>query len=452
MLLLRLAAEGACVSFGDAGVLDDGQDDAVVHVQPLRDLLPTVPTEFCPALSQLRREVEDGVVAEEAVPEDEGGFLAGADDDEDGCRFDDGDDVGGDLEGALDAALNDTAGGLGAPAAVHGELDATAAFALVSGALARAGDANFFDAARLAVCSCVLFLPLPSTRVDRLHAIDAALSTQARNAWAGAAHWKAAARPKAAPKDGPAKKKKRTATKRESDLDFGGPPPAPDALAPPPPKRGGADPLALGPAALQRLHAGARDLVLPPDLRVTPGQLRRLFLLEDVAVAAAAKGDEAALEGLGEGYGAQESDDDDYGGFGGDEENEDRFAIPDDPMTPGFQKGRPSVLPTPGRASFSGADGPDLLACGRKVDKVQIAYATRAKKVDVRKLKAQMWRDVEATPGVGLRGRGQQSGAQQRQSDVTMPFYFICLLHLCNEKTLALNADGLKNFAVSTEG
>ena len=67
MLLLRLAAEGACVSFGDAGVLDDGQDDAVVHVQPLRDLLPTVPTEFCPALSQLRREVEDGVVAEKLV-------------------------------------------------------------------------------------------------------------------------------------------------------------------------------------------------------------------------------------------------------------------------------------------------------------------------------------------------------------------------------------------------
>ena len=56
------------------------------------------------------------------------------------------------MEGALDAALNDTAGGLGAAAAVNGELDATAAFALVSGALARAGDANFFDAARLAVC------------------------------------------------------------------------------------------------------------------------------------------------------------------------------------------------------------------------------------------------------------------------------------------------------------
>ena len=69
MLLLRLAAEGACVSFGDAGAVDDGQEDAVVHVQPLRDLLPTVPTEFCPALSQLRREVEDGVVAEEALLE-----------------------------------------------------------------------------------------------------------------------------------------------------------------------------------------------------------------------------------------------------------------------------------------------------------------------------------------------------------------------------------------------
>ena len=191
MLLLRLAAEGACVSFGDSGAVDDGQDDAVVHVQPLRDLLPTVPTEFCPALSQLRREVEDGVDHVEAPVEDEGGFLAGADDDDDGCRFDDGDDVGGDLEGALDAALNDTAGGLGAAAAVNGELDATAAFALVSGALARAGDANFFDAARLAVFMRRPFLP--STRGDgvictpafdprehRLDAVDAALPRSRR--------------------------------------------------------------------------------------------------------------------------------------------------------------------------------------------------------------------------------------------------------------------------------
>ena len=425
MLLLRLAAESGCVSFGDSGAIRDSQDDAVVHVQPLRDLLPSTMTEFCPALSALRREVEDGAPAE-VVQDDEGGFLAGADDDDDGCQFDDHDDAGGDLEGALDAALNDTAGGLGAKCAVHGELDATAAFALVSGALARAGDAKFFDAARLA----------------------------ARNAWAGAAHWKAAARPKAAAPDGPAKKKKRTQAKRESDLDFGGPPPAVDALAPPPPKRGGADPLALGPAALQRLHAGARDMVLPPDLRVTPGQLRRLFLLEDVAVAAAVKDGAAALDGLGDGYGAQDSDDD-FGGFGSDEENDenaDRFAIPDDPMTPGFNKGRPSIMPTPGRASFGGADGPDLLACGRKVDKVQIAYATRAKKVDVRKLKAQMWRDVEAQPASDFAQVVNRVGAQQHQKDVTMPFYFICLLHLCNEKTLSLEADGLKNFAVATEG
>ena len=104
--------------------------------------------------------------------------------------------------------------------------------------------------------------------------------------------------------------------------------------------------------------------------------------------------------------------------IGGDEENEDRFAIPDDPMTPGFQKGRPSVLPTPGRASFSGADGPDLLACGRKVDKVQIAYATRAKKVDVRKLKAQMWRDVEAQPSSDF------AAAASLSASVTMPIPF----------------------------
>ena len=90
--------------------------------------------------------------------------------------------------------------------------------------------------------------------------------------------------------------------------------------------------------------------------------------------------------------------------------------------------------------------------CGRVVDKVQIAYATRAKKVDVRKLKAQMWKQVEATPESDFAQVVSRVAGEQRQKDVTMPFYFICLLHLCNEKTLKLEADGLTNFAVSTAG
>ena len=82
-----------------------------------------------PALSQLRREVRTHAT-DEVAPEDEGGFLAGADDDDDGCRTDDGDDVGGDLEGArLDAALNDNSRWVGRARGKNAdddiELDAT---------------------------------------------------------------------------------------------------------------------------------------------------------------------------------------------------------------------------------------------------------------------------------------------------------------------------------------
>ena len=63
---------------------------------------------------------------------------------------------------------------------------------------------------------------------------------------------------------------------------------------------------------------------------------------------------------------------------------------------------------------------------------------------------------VEEAPESDFAAIVADVAAEQRQADVTMPFYFICLLHLCNEKTLKLDAvdgpDGLKNFAVSTQG
>jgi condensin complex subunit 2 len=36
----------------------------------------------------------------------------------------------------------------------------------------------------------------------------------------------------------------------------------------------------------------------------------------------------------------------------------------------------------------------------------------------------------------------------QTQTDVTLPFYFICVLHLANEKGLALESMGLEDFVI----
>ena len=145
----------------------------------------------------------------------------------------------------------------------------------------------------------------------------------------------------------------------------------------------------------------------------------------------------------------------------------------------------------------------------RKVNKIKIGYAKIAKKVDVKRLKRDLWTELEQTfaknainkndeddkaknqddddalstastvsdPDPVLAGTSggdennndENSAAKttaatattlsfqdtvrdmqmnESQSDVTLPFYFICILHLCNEKGLALESSGLDDFII----
>lgn len=121
----------------------------------------------------------------------------------------------------------------------------------------------------------------------------------------------------------------------------------------------------------------------------------------------------------------------------------------------------------------------------RKVDKIKIGYATAARKVDVKRLKRDLWMELEQTFARDERKKeeskqadetdtvsdsdtyvefGTETGTNimclsfqntvnemrnnQSQSDVTLPFYFICVLHLCNEKGLLLESCGLDDFII----
>jgi condensin complex subunit 2 len=136
----------------------------------------------------------------------------------------------------------------------------------------------------------------------------------------------------------------------------------------------------------------------------------------------------------------------------------------------------------------------------RRVDKINIGYATVARKVDVKRLKRDLWTELEHTfssrkqkyvqeevqkeegkedsenlsdydrDGDVHAGKQNDDGQKletdndgtklsfqdtvrdmqtnQSQSDVTVPFYFICILHLCNEKGLALESSGLDDFVI----
>jgi condensin complex subunit 2 len=150
----------------------------------------------------------------------------------------------------------------------------------------------------------------------------------------------------------------------------------------------------------------------------------------------------------------------------------------------------------------------------RKVNKIKIGYAKIAKKVDVKRLKRDLWIELEHTfannainnnnneeeeaknqddddalstastvsdPDPVLAGTSdgdenenntdEDAAAKttatattattlsfqdtvrdmqmnESQPDVTLPFYFICILHLCNEKGLALESSGLDDFII----
>jgi condensin complex subunit 2 len=128
---------------------------------------------------------------------------------------------------------------------------------------------------------------------------------------------------------------------------------------------------------------------------------------------------------------------------------------------------------------------PDLEGV-RKVEKIKVGYATVAKKVDVKRLKHDLWEELERT----FKERGEMLDesvhaadpleqeitaaptdrsiqkeesdkgpisfqetirdmqSSQSQADVTLPFYFICVLHLCNEKGLTLEPCGLNDFII----
>ena len=134
----------------------------------------------------------------------------------------------------------------------------------------------------------------------------------------------------------------------------------------------------------------------------------------------------------------------------------------------------------------------------RKVEKVRVGYAKVAKKVDVKRLKKDLWHDLETrmseidvnihdssedgshhakfdeeslsvekekdTSYIGSESDSKQKPisfqsvlrrleSEQEQEEVTLPFYFICVLHLANEKGLRLDSDGygLSDFRITKD-
>ena len=130
--------------------------------------------------------------------------------------------------------------------------------------------------------------------------------------------------------------------------------------------------------------------------------------------------------------------------------------------------------------SFDPSSMLNMVDEGRQVGKIDIAYAKRAKKVDVKKLKRRLWnhlQDTVAAPGKedddmndedAMEADSEKDEEEKEQaasftesierlrpelaSNITVPFYFICLLHLANEKGLKLDgSDDLNDFKIEID-
>lgn len=116
----------------------------------------------------------------------------------------------------------------------------------------------------------------------------------------------------------------------------------------------------------------------------------------------------------------------------------------------------------------------------RKVDKVRVKHATVAKKVDVKRLKNDLWKELEVkteskqsidreddeeslahdvttekdlSDMISFQEVVKSLEEKETQEDVSLAFYFICILHLANEKYLKLEngEHGLNDFVISRD-
>lgn len=170
-------------------------------------------------------------------------------------------------------------------------------------------------------------------------------------------------------------------------------------------------------------------------------------------------------------------DDGDGDGDGGFDGNDEEAAAPGGDFTQaGFPLSQDTTLGDSSQGfSFtneSGADqtmfaGDGLVAQPNKVQKIDIAYAKTAKKMDVKRLKTAMWtiltqnpqEDKENAPPDPDNGEKDESRVKQSQSfkglysqlpgklsknmskNLSVSIAFVCILHLANEKCLKMTGD-----------
>jgi condensin complex subunit 2 len=318
--------------------------------------------------------------------------------------------------------------------------------------------------------------------------VVAAGTADTDNMWAGALHWKRGARRRTQANtkktaETPKKSRSKKSAKERVFVDLSAAPDnMSDILRQPPARKTKGDPLQISKTTLAK-HAKA-DNLLPLDAGMGVEKLSSLFLRPNTIL----KGPSTTLsqtsstgKTVGFDMAVETWDNGTDDSFGGGDDDDGGFCFADN-------------------AQDDNANGGDdffvhELHDVRKVDKVHVGHATVAKKVDVKRLKRDLWLELQSCFADSTDNQGDEQDndvdvdaddnevqadeglvdpapplpddeqsahphclsfndavrdldAAKSQADVSLPFYFICVLHLANEKGLRLDSKGLEDFDI----
>jgi len=121
------------------------------------------------------------------------------------------------------------------------------------------------------------------------------------------------------------------------------------------------------------------------------------------------------------------------------------------PPDPSLHPDMPDALPMDTGTPSDPLRGPlKLIDAPPQLEKISINYARVSKSVDVKALKHSLWKEISQKSKKNGLERNFQSVLDAMPthiphdmlSSITVPYYFICLLHLANENNLNLKEEG----------
>lgn len=403
----------------DAAAPDDDDDDDEAHTETAAAPMPTVDDELATFDED---EYDEDVAAREAMLSAQEGALGG---DEDGA--------------AAFMSLDEFAQENGRRASLGGNVGATEEVEVLAPEVAAARG-------------------LLSAHAQKLLHVG--------QRWAGPGHWKFRAPPAGAKSGGGGGEPKGRKARAAFVIDFGeGARLAQELESAAPPAKGSTQ---LTAAA--RAKAKAVETTLPHDYHCSIDVLENLFdkpshrvsyatrrLQRKAARATAMQKETTAIPAPATGVDdrhAEEEFDDDDGAMGGgdffDDNDDDGEMLPDALQDEGLGKAGGDEAPQAVGSGF------EFVAAPTRVAKIDIGYAKRAKQVDIKALKEDVWALLQEES----RGQGKGKGTAPREvsfqrvlgrlhermpaaklEEVSFAYCFICLLHLANEKSLEVLGD-----------